>query len=175
VPRYCPDRPFPAYRYVPGFHPHPRRDRDGHSYQPQPGLEAHPAWEVSAWRTLADWLFGVDLFNAFFFWEAHESWEGPWAAQPRPSPAAWLLQGLIQIAAALLKVHLGSLAGATALSREGLEKVAASGAVSPNLLGLDLRATYTQFTHYFRPLTQRTLPPLDASVPLLLLQGLTDA
>jgi len=175
VPRYCPDRPLPAYRYVPGLHPHPRRDRDGHSYQPDPRREPHPAWEVSGWRAVADWLFGVDLFNAFFFWEAHESWEGPWAVQPRRSAAGGLLQGLIQIAAALLKIHLGSLAGATTLSREGLKKMAAAAAVCPTLLGLDLRATYTHFIHYFRPLTQRTLPPLDASVPLLLLQGLTDA
>ena len=165
---------MPAYRYVPGVHPHPHHDRDGHSYRPQPRLERHATWEASAWRSLADWLFGVDLFNAFFFWEAHESWEGLWAAQPRQSLAGRMLQGLIQIAAALLKIHLGSLAGATTLSRAGLEKTAASAAVSPILLGLDLRATHTQFTHYFRPLLQRTLPPLDASVPLLLLVGLSD-
>ena len=175
VPRYCPDRPFPAYRYAPGLHPHPHRDRDGHSYQPQPRLERHAPWEVSAWRTLVDWLFGVDLFNAFFFWEAHESWETLWAVKPRPSGTAQLLQGLIQIAAAMLKIRLGSLAGAATLSRQGLAKGTASAAVTPSMLGLDLRAAHTHFTHYFRPLTQRTLPPLDASVPLLLLQGLTDA
>jgi len=175
APRYCSDRPFPAYRYVPGLHPHPLRDRDGHSFQPQPRQIRHAPWEASAWRTLADWLFGVDLFNAFFFWEAHESWEGLWAAKPRDRVPARMLQGLIQVAAALLKIHLGSLLGAAALSREGLDKLAESAAVSPSLLGLDLRATLTQFHHYFRPLSQRTLPPLDASVPLLLLQGLSDA
>lgn len=175
VPRYCPERSFPAYRYVPGLHPHPVRDRAGHSYRPAPRRAHHAPWEAAAWRTLADWLFGVDLFNAFFFWEAHESWEGLWAAQPRHSVPARMLQGLIQIAAALLKIHLGSLAGAAALSRCGLEKMADTAAVCPALLGLDLRATVRHFTHYFRPLTQRTLPPLDASVPLLLLAGLSDA
>ena len=36
-PRYS-ARPFPAYRYVPGLTPHPRRDASGHSFgAPQPG------------------------------------------------------------------------------------------------------------------------------------------
>lgn len=171
VPRYCPDRSFPAYRYVPGVHPHPLRDPAGHSYQPQTRRTRHAPWEASAWRTLVDWLFGVDLFNAFFFWEAHESWEGLWAAQPRRSAVAVFLQGLIQIAAALLKIHLGSPAAAATLSHQGLSKLSASAASHSSLLGLDLRATITQFTHYFRPLSQRTLPPLDASVPPLVLAG----
>jgi uncharacterized protein len=174
APRYHPARPFPSYRYVPGLQPHPVRDPQGHSYQTDPRRAAAPPWTASSWRTLADWLFGVDLFNAFFFWEAHESWEGLWAAQPRRSAPARLLQGLIQIAAALLKIHLGSLAGATTLSRQGLEKVAETAAAQHRLLGLDLGAALTQFTHYFRPLLQRTLPPLDASVPLLLLEGLSN-
>jgi len=94
--------------------------------------------------------------------------------QKRRSAPARLLQGLIQIAAALLKIHSGSTAGATTLSRQGLEKVADTAASQHHLLGLDLGAALAQFTHYFRPLLQRTLPPLDASVPLLLLVGLSD-
>src|SRR5215470_9912741 len=163
APRYCPERPLPPYRYVPGLHPHPVRDPAGHSYQAAPA------------RTLIDWLFGVDLFNAFYFWEAHEAWEGLWAAKPRDSAPARMLQGLIQIAAALLKIHLGSLAGAAALSREGLDKLAAVAATVPTMLGLQLPDTITTFHHYFRPLKERTLPPLDASVPPLLLAGLSDA
>lgn len=173
APRYYPARQFPAYRYVPGLHPHPTRDRDGHSYgSPQP---VAADWDPTAWRTLGEWLFGIDLFNAFFFWEAHESWEALWAAKPRDSVPARLLQGLIQIAAALLKVHLGAAAGAATLSRAGLDKLAAAAGVAPTLLGLDVRATLTLFTHYFRPLSQRTLPPLDGSVPLVLLPGFSDA
>jgi Domain of unknown function (DUF309) len=175
APRYCPQRPFPAYRYVPGVHPHPVRDPRGHSHRPTPSRTVHPAWEPSAWASLTAWLAGVDLFNAFFFWEAHESWEGLWAAKARDSAVAQFLQGLIQIAAALLKIHLGSLAGALALSREGVEKVAGTAAAAPIMLGLDVRETAADFYHYFRPLLQRTLPPLDASVPLLLLEGLSDA
>jgi len=167
APRYCPERPFPAYRFVPGLHPHPRRDPAGHSHVAAPRAVQPRAWNPAAWRGLTDWLAGVDRFNAFYFWEAHESWEGLWAAQPRASAPARLLQGLIQISAALLKVHLGSPRGAASLSQHGLRKLDASAVAAPHLLGLDLRATTSDFHHYFRPLLQRTLPPLDASVPLL--------
>jgi hypothetical protein len=34
-PRYT-DRPFPAYRHVPGETPHPRRDARGHSHARNP-------------------------------------------------------------------------------------------------------------------------------------------
>jgi hypothetical protein len=170
VTRYCPDRPLPPYRFVPGLHPHPTRDPAGHSYgDPAPRRGGH-TWDPAAWRGLDDWLAGVDLFNAFYFWEAHESWEAVWAGTPRSSRPARTVQGLIQIAAALLKIHVGSPSGAAVLSREGIEKLAESAVDSPSLLGLDLRATATDFVHYFRPLAERTLPPLDASVPLLRLE-----
>lgn len=171
VTRYCPHRPLPPYRFVPGLHPHPTRHPAGHSYAPAAPLHGRDPWDPRAWRTLDDWLAGVDRFNAFYFWEAHESWEGLWAAAPRDSAPARTLQGLIQVAAALLKIHVGSLPGAAALSREGIEKLAESAADSPILLGLDLRATIADFVHFFRPLEKRTLPPLDASVPLLRLEA----
>jgi hypothetical protein len=86
-----------------------------------------------------------------------------------------MLQGLIQIAAAMVKVRLGSAAGAATLSEEGIARLQRVAAVEPVMLGLDLRATATDFRHYFRPLAERTLPPLDASVPLLLLAAGPDA
>jgi hypothetical protein len=151
------------------------RDPAGHSFQAAARPDRHAPWDAASWRTLVDWLFGVDLFNAFFFWEAHEAWEGLWAAQPRHSLVARFLQGLIQIAAALLKIHLGAVAAAAALARRGLDKLAAAAVEHRLLLGLDLSATIVHFTHYFRPLSQRTLPPLDASVPPLLLAGWSNA
>jgi len=167
VPRYYPDRPLPPYRFVPGLHPHPTHDPAGHSYAGGARRVRHAAWDPAAWRALSGWLAGVDRFNAFYFWEAHESWEELWAVKPRESVPARLLQGLIQIAAALLKIHLESPLGAAALSHDGLDKLSQSAAATPFLLGLDLRETTSTFHHYFRPLAERTLPPLDASVPLL--------
>jgi len=167
VPRYCPERSFPSYRFVPGLHPHPRRDPAGHSYAA--AATAARDWDPAAWASLRDWLWGVDLFNAFFFWEAHEAWEGLWLVKPRRSRPALLLQGLIQISASLLKIHLRSPTAALSLARAGLEKVQSmfTGAA---LLGLDPSRLLAEFRTYFRPLEAATLPQLDASVPWLRLE-----
>jgi hypothetical protein len=161
---------------VPGLHPHPVRDRDGHSYgAAQQEIGAQRDWDPAAWRNLPDWLYGVDLFNAFYFWEAHETWERLWAVKPRHSRPALLLQGLIQGSAAMLKIHLRSVEGATRLSRQGLDKVARVAQSDRHFMGLDLDDTRDELEKYFRPLEERTLPPLDASVPVLALAGECDA
>ena len=118
--------PLSAVRYVPGLQPHPTRDRAGHSYRGAARAQRHPPWDPGHGVPPADWLIGVDLFNAFYFWEAHEAWEGPWSAQPRDGRPAQMLQGLIQIAAAMVKVRLGSAAGAATLSEEGSPGAACS-------------------------------------------------
>jgi hypothetical protein len=160
-------RPLSAYRYVPGLHPHPIRDPRGHSYQPVLRLNRHAPWRVDEWRTLDDWLYGIDLFNRFYFWEAHEAWEGLWAAVGRDTAPALLLQGLIQIAAALLKTHMGVFLGARTLSAEGLDKLDRVAVLESTLLGLDLQQTAAAFASYFAPLARGQLPGIGAQVPLL--------
>jgi hypothetical protein len=164
-----PGREFPPYRFLPGVHPHPQRDPAGHSYgQPH---ESRSDWSIDAWATLTEWLWGVDLFNAFYFWEAHEAWEVLWAGKSRHSAPGQLLQGLIQVAAALLKIRLASLAGAATLSHTGVERLRRAAAERQSMLGLDLPRVIDDFVNYFRPLEQRTLPPIDVSVPVLTLSG----
>ncbi|HSD10582.1 MAG TPA: DUF309 domain-containing protein [Candidatus Binatia bacterium] len=175
VHRYLPARSFPPYRFVPGLQPHPVRDPRGHSHFAPPRAASSGGWNPAAWQSTEEWLYGVDLFNAFYFWEAHESWETGWATLPRHSAPALLLQGLIQIAAALLKIHLGSRDGARKLSSRGLDKLSKAAEDAPRLLGLDVHQTGAEFERYFRPLSERALPPLDASVPILSLSGEWDA
>ena len=141
-------RPFPPYRFVPGVHPHPTRDPHGHSFDPKPTLDRHPPWDPAEWRTLDDWLYGVDLFNAHYFWEAHEAWEGLWAAVPRDSVAGLLVQGLIQIAAALLKLHMGSEAGFVVLSTEGLDKLRHVAQQAPRFMGIEIAVVVDEFAAY---------------------------
>jgi len=150
VPRYS-ALPFPAYRYVPGVRPHPRRDPAGHSYRParQPPLPER--WQAADWSSLDDWLYGVDLFNHFYFWEAHEAWENLWSTTERESPAGRLLQGLIQIAAAFLKTHTGVHEGATKLASVGLGKLERVAQVWPHIMGLELPAFARQLQQYFYP------------------------
>jgi predicted metal-dependent hydrolase len=132
-------------------------------------LSSPAAWDPRDWRELTDWLWGVDLFNAFFFWEAHEAWERLWASQPRRSSPALVLQGLIQLAAALLKLRTRSVAAADRLSRAGVDKLARAATATRFLLGLNLDRTISDFRSYLRPLAERIAPPLDESVPMLVL------
>ena len=98
-PRLVPQRPFPAYAYLPGRHPHPVRDTDGHSY----GLHLDRGGADD--ETELHW--GADLFDAGFYWEAHEAWEPFWHAARRGSAERSILKGLILLAAAGLKLREG--------------------------------------------------------------------
>ena len=122
--------PLPPYAYVPGHDlPHPVTDPRGHSYRAvhdqardalnTPTLFAHlPPDPASRRRVLAatlaadpQWLYALDLFNNGYGWEAHESWEGFWNALGRTTPEARLVQGLIHLAAAAVKIREGKPAG----------------------------------------------------------------
>ena len=107
--RLLPDRPFPPYAYVPGETPHPRRDPGGHSYGAEFELPEPP--DPEDWRTCRDYLYGIDLFNHGFYWEAHEAWEGLWVACGRRGAIATYLQALISLAAAGLKARSGNARG----------------------------------------------------------------
>lgn len=103
--------PFPPYTYVPGKAPHPIRDPDGHRFgKPEPHV-AH--FDPAAWRECEPFLHGVELFNAGFFWEAHEQWEAVWNAVGRAGVVADLLKGLIKLAAAGVKRLEGRPVGVT--------------------------------------------------------------
>ena len=109
VPRYLPQRDLPPYTYVPGRAPHPIADPAGHSYGRTITCAAAP--ESSDWRDCPDYLYGIDLFNHGYYWEAHEVWEAVWIAAGRRGPAADFLKGLIKLAAAGVKCREGNPAG----------------------------------------------------------------
>jgi predicted metal-dependent hydrolase len=69
----------------------------------------------------------MDLFDQRYFWEAHEAWEGLWHQLPRQAPRAQLLQGLIQISAAVLKSHLGEERAARSLLKAAWPRVQKGG------------------------------------------------
>lgn len=106
-------RALPRYRHVPGLTPHPVTHPDGHSY----GLVEETISLAGVdlprdWRSCAEYLEGIDLFNRAFFWEAHEAWEAVWLAAGTDTVVGRYLQGLIQAAAALLKQHVAMRVGA---------------------------------------------------------------
>ena len=126
---------FPAYRYVPGKTPHPTRDPDGHSrnHLEQPLSEFQP----QDWPNCQQFLYGIDLFNYGYWWEAHEALEGVWVAAGRDTDVGQFIQGLIQIAVAHLKDHQGFRDVAVRMAQSGLDKMKSH---HDNFLGIDMQA-----------------------------------
>ena len=106
--RLC-DRPLPPYSYVPGKFPHPISEERGHSFG-----RAEPPCPVPTeenWRACEPYLWGCDLFNHGYYWEAHEAWEAVWHACGQRGVLADLLKGLIKLAAAGVKAREGKTGG----------------------------------------------------------------
>ncbi len=123
--------PFPPYKYVPGRHPHPTRDPEGHSFGQ---ADSTQPLSPDSWQRCESYLYAIDLFNYGYWWEAHEALEPFWRAAGRNSRAGRFLQGLIQLAGAMLKYSTGSLNAARRLGAVGCAKLRdASGVV----FGLD--------------------------------------
>lgn len=131
--------PFPPYAFVPGRRPHPVSHPEGHSHGRTSSLP--PALDPGRWWDSPAYLWGCDLFNHGYYWEAHESWEGLWIAAGRKGPIARFLQGLIHLAAAGVKVREGKAAGVRShAERAGAAFAEVEQAAGTNVIcGLDLR------------------------------------
>ena len=99
-PRWLPQKGLPPYAYLPGKNPHPVRDPAGHSYHVEPIPFASEASLSSD-----AFLWGLDLFNHGYYWEAHEAWEGLWQVADRGGPLSMLFKGLILLSAAGVKIR----------------------------------------------------------------------
>jgi hypothetical protein len=135
--RYAPGRAFPPYAFLPGRDPHPTRDPAGHSFGR--ASESTRPLDPQCWRENVPYLFGVDLYNHAFLWEAHEAWEDVWHATKADRIQALFLQGLIQCAAAWLKIPMQQPRGLERLSHMALEKLEqVRRAEGPRYMGLAL-------------------------------------
>jgi len=124
-PRYAPQRLLPPYSYVPGHAPHPVSHPDGHMYGESMDEEVTPL-NPQQWRECGDYLYGIDLFNHGFYWEAHEAWEGTWHAAGRTGRVADFLKALIKLAAAAVKLREGVSQGALRHVRRARELLASA-------------------------------------------------
>lgn len=131
-------RHFPPYTFVPGGPwPHPVSDPRGHSAHRNP-ISAERIDET-AWTSSEEYRQAIDLFNAGFYWEAHEVWERLWHAHQRTGPTAELLKGLIKLAAAGVKVRQGQRHGVvTHCERAARQFETVIETVGETWLGLDL-------------------------------------
>lgn len=96
--------PLPPYAFVPGGPwPHPTGSPWGHAAgRPYAGVAPIAPGD---WARSKPYLRGIALFNAGYYWEAHEAWEGLWHAHGRKGATADVLKGLIKLAAAGVKVR----------------------------------------------------------------------
>ncbi len=126
-------RPFPPYRFVPGQTPHPTRDPRGHSYRATE--ERWDSFDANQWNRCQPYLYGVDLFNHRYWWEAHEAWEVIWRAAGRRTLTGLFLQGLIQASVAQLKRSQGRNRSARRLVQDARRKLSL---VSGTFLGIEV-------------------------------------
>ena len=151
APRYC-QVPLPRYRFMPGQFPHPTAHPEGHSYRPPD----EPAAEVEykspdVWFESVDYLYGCDLYNHGYWWEAHEAWEGLWQLTDKNGQQGRFLQGLIQVSACHLQLHRGHFRGVQRLRCSSAERIeSALGQVSSEcFMGLAVRAWLTKVQEYY--------------------------
>jgi predicted metal-dependent hydrolase len=139
-PRLVPDLPLPPYTHIPGRTPHPLSDPRGHSFGAAPNRPDAP--DPDHWQICRPYLYGLDLFNHGYYWEAHEIWEGLWHACGRAGENADFLKGLIKLAAAGVKVMEDKRRGIQTHARRAealFRKIAAElGGEDPSFWGLSL-------------------------------------
>jgi hypothetical protein len=135
-PRLVPGEPFPLYSFVPGRFPHPVSDPAGHSF----GVAVPPAAPLDAerWAENRRYLYAIDLFNAGYYWEAHEAWESLWHGCGRTGRTADFLKGLIKLAAAGVKVREGRPEGVAGHARAAADLFRRTGEPAERYLGLPL-------------------------------------
>lgn len=124
--------------------PHPTRDHDGHSYN-KPPVRLAP-FDPADWYACEEYLYGIDLFNYGYWWEAHEALEAVWAAAGRRTETGLFIQGLIQIAAAHLKWFQGFHDVARHMAAAGFEKMKHINGI---FLGIDVAAFRDAVKSYF--------------------------
>ncbi len=158
-PRYYPARAFPDSRYLPGVGPHPSAG--------QPSEPAPESWsgDAATLRSHPDYLWGVDLYNHGYYWEAHEAWEDLWKQVERDTREGRLLQGLILCTAAALKASMGQTTASRGLVERGVAKLLSGFVPSPgHYVGVDVPA-FVQGVRAFAAGVRRTPPELRLAQP----------
>ena len=142
APRYS-TISFPDYRFIPGQNPRPIAETPG----PSAALVSPQAWINSP-----EYLYGCDLYNHAYWWEAHEAWEGLWRLAGKGGVQGRFLQGLIQASACHLKRFVGHVKGVERLRRSSLGylRMILEDMDGESYMGLDLVAFVKHFETYYR-------------------------
>ena len=112
------------------------------------------------WAASSDYLYGCDLYNHAYWWEAHEAWEGLWQLTDKGGAQGRFLQGIIQVSACHLKRLVGHENGVKRLYQTSLEylRSVTEAIGSREYMGLDVADFIRGFEAYYhagrgRPVT----------------------
>ena len=141
------NRPFPSYRYIEGITPHPTENKLGHSF----GKEEEKPKPLSqtTWQTNEVYLWGIDLYNYAYWWEAHEAFEGLWKIESRETITSQYLQGLIKVCAALIKWNLKKSRGLVELYQGAVGHLQKVSERHANYMGVDLLSYFKNLDRHF--------------------------
>ena len=121
---------LPGQKYWPGLNKRP----DGHMQG-----DAIPASDLvldeNNWPHHSEYLYGIDLLNAEYYWETHEILERVWNAAGRRSAIAQAVQSIIFLAAGQLKDKLKQRESALRLYQSAMKTMPKENAV---YLGIDV-------------------------------------
>lgn len=104
IHRYT-SRELPPYYFLPGKAKHPEKEG---GYMHGREIKCDPLSDKN-YRNNETYLYGLDLFNLGYFWEAHVYWEALWNVVGRKGKTADMLKALIKLAAAGVKFRLGQI------------------------------------------------------------------
>ena len=105
--------PFPRHAHIPGSGSEPDWGPLEAAKESVPNMTTCEQWTANGAH-----IYGFALLRNGYYWEAHEIWEPVWLASAPNSRERILLRGLIQLANACLKAHMGMDRAAQRLLRE---------------------------------------------------------
>ncbi|MDE1920807.1 MAG: DUF309 domain-containing protein [Candidatus Omnitrophica bacterium] len=158
---------FPAYRFIPGENPHPTENPAGHSYSKT--AERKMIFDPELWSEDQGYLYGVDLYNNGYWWEAHEAFEERWRVVDKGNIGRDYLQGLIKISGAFIKWHLRKLEGSNILYKEGIAHLLKVMEKQECYMGLHLSKYIVKLEDYFTVITRNSVTALLCVYPYILL------
>jgi len=102
--RYCPNRDFPPYSFIPTQNLNP--NRVGGYRQDIPDPISKPINTYNFFKH-QDYLFAIDLLNYGYYWESHVYFEAIWHAHKRKGEVADFCKAMVKIAAGAIKHKQG--------------------------------------------------------------------
>ncbi|MGD1926297.1 MAG: DUF309 domain-containing protein [Paracoccaceae bacterium] len=157
--------PLPDQPHVPGRTPRPTQSPAFDAAQGAPVYTVDKMWAQNE-----TYLYGIALYNAAFFWEAHEVWEPVWMRAMGNSRERLLMQALIQLANACLKIEMERPKAALRLLDIAGQRCADAACGGPSLMGLSLttlEASIASFTTSVHAANPESATELLCEKPLL--------